>query len=82
MFVNQAGTDADDSLGGCSMIVDPEGHVIARCEKTSEDLCIAELSARRYYNVRRLSHDYLVHRRPELYGDLARTDVAEDRAGR
>lgn len=76
-FVNQAGQDDEGTLG-CSMVLNPEGHVIAECPSTGEDLVVAELSARLYYDVRRRTHDYLAHRRPELYGPLCRTDVAED----
>jgi len=74
-FINQAGGD-DGSLG-CSMILNPDGDVIAECASTGEDIAVADLSAKQYYDIRRRSHDYLVHRRPELYGDLTRTDVGE-----
>ncbi len=77
LFVNQSGQGGEGCLG-CSMILNPDGHVIARCESPGEDLCLAELSAKLYYDVRRRTHDYLAHRRPELYGPLCRTDVAED----
>ena len=76
VFVNQAGRDGEGTLG-CSMVLDPDGDVIARCESTEEEVAVADLSARKYYDVRRRTHDYLAHRRPELYGDLARTDVGE-----
>jgi len=77
VFVNQASdTEGDGSLG-CSMILDPEGNILAECRSTGEDVVVAELSAKKYYDVRRRTHDYLVHRRPELYGDLTRTDVGE-----
>jgi len=78
VFVNEAGDDAEKSLGGCSMILDPQGHVIADCETNTEALCIATLSAKDYYHTRRIQHDYLNHRRPELYGELARTDLGEN----
>ncbi len=77
VFVNQAGEDGSGTLG-CSMILNPDGDVLAECKTTGEEIVAAELSAKHYYDVRRRSHDYLAHRRPELYGDLARTDVGED----
>jgi len=76
VFVNQAGKGDAGTLG-CSMILDPEGDVLAECASTGEDLVVAELSARKYYDVRRRTHDYLAHRRPELYGPLCRTDIGE-----
>ena len=76
IFVNQASAEGTGTLG-CSMIVNPEGEVIAECESTGEDVVVAELSAKLYYDVRRRTHDYLSHRRPELYGPLCRTDVGE-----
>ena len=76
VFVNQAGRGEEGSLG-CSMILDPDGDILARCESTDDEVAVAELSAKKYYDVRRRSHDYLAHRRPELYGDLTRTDVGE-----
>jgi len=74
-FINQAGGN-DGSLG-CSMILNPDGDVIAECQSTGEEYAVAQLSARRYYEIRRRTHDYIVHRRPELYGDLTRTDIGE-----
>ena len=76
VFVNQACADGEGTLG-CSMVLNPEGHVIAECATTGEEVVLAELSAKLYYDVRRRTHDYLAHRRPELYGDLTRTDIAE-----
>lgn len=76
VFVNQAGQGEQGTLG-CSMILDPEGDVIAECASTGEDFVVAELSAKKYYDVRRRTHDYLSHRRPELYGPLTRIDMAE-----
>lgn len=77
VFVNQSGDGGDGCLG-CSMILNPEGHVVAECDSPGEDLVVAELSAKLYYDVRRRTHDYLSHRRPELYRPLCRNDVAED----
>ncbi len=77
VFVNQATTRSEDGALGCSMVLDPEGHVIAQCATTGEEVITADLSAGKYYDVRRRTHDYLAHRRPELYGLLARTDVEE-----
>jgi predicted amidohydrolase len=76
VFVNQAGEDKE-GCQGCSMILNPDGDIIAECASTGEDIAIAQLSAKKYYDVRRRTHDYLAHRRPELYGDLTRTDIGE-----
>ncbi len=76
VFVNQAGSGEEGTLG-CSMILDPDGNVLAECASTGEEVVVAELSARHYYDVRRRSHDYLAHRRPELYAPLVRTDLGE-----
>jgi predicted amidohydrolase len=70
MFVNQASESGEGCLG-CSMILDPEGRVIARTEKTGEDMAVADLDADFFYRVRRRSHDYMSHRRPELYWELS-----------
>jgi len=77
VFVNQAAEGEAGTLG-CSMILDPEGDILAECASTGEDLVVAELSAQKYYDVRRRTHDYLVHRRPELYGPLCHTDTGEE----
>jgi len=76
IFVNEAGQGNSGTLG-CSMVLDPDGDILAECASTGEDLVVAELSAKKYYDVRRRTHDYLAHRRPELYGPLCRTDVGE-----
>ena len=77
VFVNQATNTPGDGALGCSMVLDPEGDVIAQCATSGEEVITADLSARKYYDVRRRTHDYLSHRRPELYGPLTRLDVAE-----
>ncbi|MHC4715912.1 MAG: nitrilase-related carbon-nitrogen hydrolase [Planctomycetota bacterium] len=76
VFVNQGSADGEGSLG-CSMILDPEGHVMARVEPTGEGFVVAELSAAQYYRIRRRTHDYMTHRRPELYHEVVRRDLAE-----
>jgi len=76
VFVNEVGP-ADSGPLGCSMILNPEGHILAECTTGGEEVIVAELSAKKFYDVRRRTHDYLNHRRPELYGDLVRHDVGE-----
>jgi predicted amidohydrolase len=79
VFVNQASADSKDpGTLGCSMVLNPDGDVLAECETTGEEITVAELSAQKYYEVRARTHDYVSHRRPELYGDLCRTDIAEE----
>ncbi len=71
VFANQVSKNGEGCLG-VSMIVDPEGRVMARAEKVDEEIVIADLKAKMLYQVRRRTHDYLNHRRPDLYGDLVR----------
>jgi predicted amidohydrolase len=75
-FVNQA-DGGDNGCRGCSMILNPEGDVVAECATPGRDLAVAGLSADTYRRVRGRTHDYVAHRRPELYGDLCRTDIGE-----
>lgn len=69
VFVNQVSPGRKGCLG-CSMVVDPEGRVIAHAEKVDEEIVIADLKADYLYQCRRRTHDYLSHRRPELYWEL------------
>jgi len=69
-FVNQGSNSGEDALG-CSMVVNPDGHVIAQTAKTGEDLAVADIDADLFYTVRRRTHHYQRYRRPELYGPLA-----------
>ncbi|MBN1808251.1 MAG: hypothetical protein JW909_04225 [Planctomycetes bacterium] len=71
IFANQVDPGGKGCLGA-SMIVDPEGRVAARAGKVDEEIVTADLDASFYYQVRKRSHDYLNHRRPELYGELVR----------
>ena len=76
VFVNQGSADGEGSLG-CSMILDPDGNVMGEVDGTGEGFVVAELSAAKYYQVRRRTHDYMTHRRPELYHEAVRRDLAE-----
>lgn len=69
-FINQGSNSGDGALG-CSMVVNPEGYVIAETQKTGQDVVVASIEANLFYDVRRRTHHYLRHRRPELYGPLA-----------
>lgn len=69
-FVNQGSADGDGCLG-CCMVVNPEGHVIAETNTYGEDLVLADIDAKLFYDVRRRTHHYMRYRRPELYGPLA-----------
>lgn len=73
-FVNQGSESGQASLG-CTMILNPEGHIVAETQTTGQDLVVADLDPELLYRVRRRTHDYLVHRRPELYTDLVRHDL-------
>ena len=72
-FVNQ-GSDGGEGALGCSMVVNPEGHVMAETDQTGQDVVLAEIDAKLFYDVRRRTHHYQRYRRPELYGPL--TDPA------
>ena len=73
IFVNHVQTDGQGCMG-CSMVLDPEGRVIARADKCDEQIVITDLSADFFYQVRKRTHDYMIHRRPELYGELTLPD--------
>jgi predicted amidohydrolase len=68
-FVNQ-GSDNGEGALGCSMVINPDGHVIGETDKTGRDVVLAEIDADMFYNVRRRTHHYLRYRRPELYSPL------------
>ena len=70
VFVNQACESGEGALG-CSMILDPDGHVIAQAYTTGQEVIFADIKADIYHRVRHRSHDYMRHRRPALYGPLS-----------
>lgn len=76
VFVNEA-SDAGCGHQGCSMILDPDGHVMAEAKTPRREIVYADLDARRMQRIRHRAHDYLKHRRPELYGEICNPFLAQ-----
>jgi len=69
VFVNEASEDGQGHQG-CSLILDPDGHVMAAAQTPRREIVYADLDARRMQRIRHRAHDYLKHRRPELYAEI------------
>ena len=64
---------------GGSMVINPWGEVIAQVEAAREDLLVVDLPATaRQQKLQDEIQDFRRYRRPELYGDLARGELAKD----
>lgn len=68
---NRAGRDGGLDFAGRSLVVDPDGGVMARGKEKQEDLVVVELDLGRIEAVRR-ERPFLRDRRPPLYTDLTR----------
>jgi len=76
VFTNGVGIDGPEVRVGCSMIVDPEGIVIAETTEAEDDLIVASL-----YKAKRattLAASHLAARRPSLYGKIVEPTVEVD----
>jgi predicted amidohydrolase len=62
------GIDGPEVRVGCSMILDPEGLVLAETRRAGDDLIVASLS--REARVRTVAGGHLKARRPSLYGKI------------
>lgn len=61
------------------MVLNPWGEVIAQVEAAREDLLVVDLPATtRQQKLQDEIQDFRRYRRPELYGDLARGELAKD----
>jgi len=70
-FSGLSRNDGGEGALGCSMVVNPDGHVMAETDQTGQDVVLAEIDAELFYDVRRRTHHCQRYRRPELYGPLA-----------
>jgi len=66
VFTNDVGIDGPEVRVDCSMIVDPEGIIIAETSAAEDDFVIAELYKERRVNS--LPSAHMASRRPSLYG--------------
>lgn len=75
VFANGVGIDGPEVRVGCSMILDPEGLIMAETTRADDDMVVAHLvkSAR----VGSLPSSHLAARRPSLYGKI--TEPAPER---
>jgi len=68
VFSNGVGIDGPEVRVGCSMIIDPEGIVIAETDEAEDDLIVAELYKEK--RIDSLPSAHLASRRPSLYGKI------------
>jgi len=68
VFANGVGIDGPEVRVGCSMILDPEGIILAETTAAEDDLVVATLAKSALQNTLALSH--VLARRPRLYGKI------------
>ena len=68
VFANNIGRDHDTIKPGLSMILDPDGEVIAECHALDDEVVVGLLTKQAYDQAS--GRRYLRARRPELYGPL------------
>ena len=68
VFANGVGADGPEVRVGCSMIIDPEGVILAETTAAEDDFAIAALS--RSARVDSLPASHMAARRPSLYGKI------------
>jgi len=68
VFSNGVGIDGPEVRVGCSMILDPEGIVLAETRRPGADMILAPLS--KSARVRTIASGHLQARRPGLYGKI------------
>jgi len=68
VFANGVGIDGPEVRVGCSMILDPEGIIIAETTEAEDGLIIAELYKEKRVNS--LAGSHIAARRPSLYGSI------------
>ena len=66
---NKVGTESGWAFGGESMVVDPEGEVLACAGNDGDEIVTATLDRRRVFEVRH-KKPFFRDRRPDLYGPL------------
>jgi predicted amidohydrolase len=68
VFANGVGIDGPEVRTGCSMILDPEGLILAETKKAGDDMVVAALC--REARVRTVAGGHLNARRPSLYAKI------------
>jgi predicted amidohydrolase len=68
IFANGVGIDGPEVRVGCSMILDPEGIIVAETNEAEDDLIIATLYKEKRINS--LASSHMASRRPSLYGKV------------
>ena len=78
VFSNAIGMDDDQLKNGCSMILDPNGDIIAECRKLDNDIAVATITPDRLEKAG--GYRYMKARRPELYRNIVGRDhIAEQK---
>jgi predicted amidohydrolase len=68
IFANPIGPDHNTVKPGCSMILDPNGSVVAECRSVEDEVAVAACPASKYETAS--GRRYLRARRPDLYSPL------------
>ncbi|MEI8243261.1 MAG: nitrilase-related carbon-nitrogen hydrolase [bacterium] len=68
VFANGVGIDGPEVRVGCSMILDPEGIILAETKRAGDDMIVASLN--RDARVRTVCSGHLKARRPSMYGKI------------
>jgi predicted amidohydrolase len=76
VFSNGVGIDGPEVRVGCSMILDPEGIVLAETKRAGDDLVVATLS--KSACVRTIAGGHLKARRPSLYAKIVEPVAERD----
>lgn len=75
IFSNGVGVDDDEIRTGNSMIIDPYGRIVVETWKAGDDMVIADIDLSLVAGS--TGRGWLITRRPELYGELARATGRE-----
>ena len=76
VFANGVGIDGPEVRVGCSMILDPEGIILAETKKAGDDLVVASLS--KSARQRTVAGGHLKARRPSLYAKIVEPITERD----
>jgi predicted amidohydrolase len=76
VFANGVGIDGPEVRVGCSMILDPEGLILAETKKAGDDMIVASLS--RAARLRTVAGGHLQARRPSLYAKIVEPVAERD----
>jgi predicted amidohydrolase len=76
VFSNGVGIDGPEVRVGCSMILDPEGIVLAETRKAHDDMIVASMS--KSARLRTVASGHLQARRPSLYSKIVEPIAERD----